>query len=123
MATVEKHRNRPAWHRWYGLAIWQKRRASQLKKQPLCEMCKESGIVTIATVANHVTPHKGNERLFFEGELNSLCENHHNSSVAQIERHGFIREIGIDGWPVDIANHPVYVAERKHLRRKGTNRR
>lgn len=57
--------------------------------------------------------HRGNERLFFEGDLQSLCADHHNSHTQQVERNGFIREIGIDGWPVDVANHPVYVAERK----------
>jgi hypothetical protein len=76
-------------------------------------MCLASGLVIPATVANHKIPHRGNEKFFFEGELNSLCETHHNSSVAQTERHGFTREIGLDGYPVDVF-HPFNQLELKN---------
>ena len=39
---------------------WRKRRAAQLAEHPLCRLCREiRGEVRAATVADHVTPHRG----------------------------------------------------------------
>jgi 5-methylcytosine-specific restriction enzyme A len=113
MATPEQHRNRPPWHKWYGTARWQRKRALQLKQFPLCKMCFESGIVMAANVADHVSPHHGDEQAFWNSPLQSLCKNHHESSKQQIEKKGFIKDIGTDGFPIDTANHPFWVASRK----------
>ena len=68
--------------RGYGYR-WQKRREQQLRKEPLCRMCEAQGRVTAATVADHVTPHRGDPALF-DGSLQSLCATCH-SSVKQRE--------------------------------------
>lgn len=69
-------------------------------------MCAAEGVVTVATVADHVLPHKGDMHLFFYGKLQSLCAAHHNSTKKQIEQHGSHTTIGLDGYPTD-PNHPV----------------
>lgn len=104
---------RPEWHKWYKTKRWLNRRALQLQKQPLCEICLASGFVIPATVVHHKIPPRGDEQAFFFGELQSLCAPHHDSSAQQLENRGYIRDIGVDGYPVDTANHPFYAADRK----------
>lgn len=69
-------------------------------------MCKERGIITPATVADHIEPHRGDPDLFWNGELQSLCAPDHNKIKQIIETHGYSPEIGLDGWPTD-ERHPV----------------
>ncbi|MDJ0922107.1 MAG: hypothetical protein QNI84_13350 [Henriciella sp.] len=89
----------------YKTSRWKQRRKRQLAAQPLCEMCLARGITTLATIADHVEPHRGDPIKFFEGELQSLCKSDHDSLKQQQEKSGFHRAIGVDGLPVD-ANHP-----------------
>ena|SRR6266850_7183578 len=93
------------WARWYGLKRWRDRARRQLQAHPLCAMCLEHGVVIPAQVADHVVPHHGDPQLFWFGELQSVCKDHHDSTKQQIERSGFERTIGVDGWAVD-PNHP-----------------
>lgn len=72
----------------------------QLAAEPLCRMCTDEGKTTSATIADHVTPHKGDERLFWDGELQSLCKRHHDSDKARIEAGRAPITYGEDGWPV-----------------------
>jgi 5-methylcytosine-specific restriction endonuclease McrA len=55
----------------------------------------------LATVADHVIPHKGDESLFWDaGNLQGLCKRCHDSDKARIEAGGEARQqIGADGWP------------------------
>lgn len=59
-----------------------------------------SGIVTIATVVHHKTPHRGDPILFWGGPFESLCKPHHDSH-GQLEDHGK-KTILFDekGWPI-----------------------
>src|SRR5262245_337072 len=90
----------------YNNTRWRNRRLAQLRAQPLCSLCLAKGIVMAASVADHVEPHRGDPYLFWNGKLQSLCSDCHNSTKQQIEARGYSREIGIDGWPVD-PNHPA----------------
>jgi hypothetical protein len=69
-------------------------------------MCADHGIHMPAQVVDHIIPHKGDYRLFWFGGLQSLCAHHHNVDKKQIETHGYIKEIGSDGYPVDL-KHPI----------------
>ena len=99
-----------AYRRLYKSARWcgqHGRRAQQLNAHPLCERCLAKGIVNDGSfridgtaepnprrrylVANHKVPHRGDERLFFEGDLETLCPDHHDI-VAQAEEHGRVVE-------------------------------
>jgi len=53
-------------HKWYCSARWNKMRRAQLQKQHMCECphCKGKGL--IANVVDHVIPHRGNSRLFWD---------------------------------------------------------
>lgn len=91
----------------YNSSRWAKRREDQLTKEPFCFMCEEEGKIVIASIADHKEPHRGLERSFFEGELQSLCEAHHNSVKQSQERSeaGIRRGFNDLGEPLD-ANHP-----------------
>ena len=78
----------------------------QLTEFPLCAMCLARKVITPATVADHITPHKGDHQSFYWGELQSLCQHCHSSRKKQQETHGYQRDIGADGWPTD-PNHPA----------------
>lgn len=90
---------------WYGTKRWQTRRKQQLQQQPLCELCLKEHRVTAATVADHITPHRGDANLFWHGPLQSLCAPHHNSSKKHIEARGYSNAVDVNGWPID-PNHP-----------------
>lgn len=72
---------------WYQTAAWKKRRARQLAMEPVCRYCRRQGIVTRASVADHVEPHREDPEMFWHGELQSLCASCH-SEVKQREEQG-----------------------------------
>jgi 5-methylcytosine-specific restriction protein A len=86
---------------------WQKARAGFLAAHPLCRMCSEAGVIKPANVVDHIIPHRGDERLFWDrSNWQPLCAWHHNSEKAKIEIRGYSRRIGEDGWPLD-PHHPT----------------
>lgn len=95
-----------AWRRWYWTARWRRIARHQKRTEPLCRMCKAKGIITIATEADHVVPHKGDPQLFWNGALQSLCHLCHARDKQRIEARGYSDAIGIDGWPTCEA-HPA----------------
>lgn len=77
--------------RLYGTQQWRRRSQAQLRREPLCRFCLTyEGRYVQATVADHIVPHKGDARLFWKGELQSLCKPCHDSLKAQQERGGRI---------------------------------
>jgi 5-methylcytosine-specific restriction protein A len=71
---AELDRQRPsAARRGYG-PRWRRARAAFLAQNPLCASCKADGRLVPATVVDHVVPHGGDERLFWdEGNWKGLC--------------------------------------------------
>ena len=66
---------------------WQKARADYLSRNPACVMCDAEGIITRANTVDHIVPHKGDERLFWdEGNWQALCASHHSSHKQKQER-------------------------------------
>lgn len=76
------------WRRWYWTARWRRLAASQLAADPICACCLREGRVTPATVAHHVTPHRGDPTLFWEGPIESVCQPCHDGPIAREERGG-----------------------------------
>jgi hypothetical protein len=68
-------------------------------------MCEEQGLLTAATVVDHIIPHKGNEELFFNGPFQSLCKLHHDSSKQTEENRGMQLGGNIHGEPIDSNHH------------------
>ncbi len=64
--------------RGYGYK-WQKAREAFLREHPLCVMCAAEGRVTVATVVDHIVPHRGDQSLFWRrSNWQSLCATHHS---------------------------------------------
>jgi 5-methylcytosine-specific restriction enzyme A len=96
-----------AYEHWYWKRRWRRRSAWQLREHPLCCRCLTLGKVVAAEVADHRIPHRGDEQVFWFGELQSLCVQCHNSAKQATEIRGFDNAIGIDGKPLD-PKHPWY---------------
>src|SRR5262245_8515506 len=88
------------WQRWYGTSRWKRKRLAQLRAHPFCIMCESEGVITLASVADHVIAHKGDEVLFWTGELQSLCKPHHDSDKRMQELGSVARGCDADGWPL-----------------------
>ena len=71
-------------HHRYDRRTWMRRAKLQLREYPLCAMCLERKVTTPATVADHITPHKGSQALFWDSEHNwqPLCTPCHNAKTA-----------------------------------------
>jgi hypothetical protein len=68
----------------------------QLLEHPLCKYCLGRGIVTPATICDHVEPHHGDVNKFWLGPFQSLCKECHDSTKRFVELHGFRPDIGLD---------------------------
>lgn len=95
---------KPPWNDLYSSRRWRALRHRHLDKDPLCCMCQAEGRTTIATICDHIEPHRGDMVKFWHGPFQSLCAPHH-SSVKQSQEKGGSKTtlrptIGLDGWPV-----------------------
>lgn len=65
---------------------WRKARATYLASNPLCVYCKREGIIRTANVVDHITPHKGDSKLFWDKDnWQSLCKRCHDSTKQREE--------------------------------------
>ena len=70
--------------RMYDTPRWRKLRDLVLLQEPLCRMCSAMGRVTMATVVDHITPHKGDMARFWDwNNLQSLCVACHSRKTAR----------------------------------------
>ncbi len=106
----QKRTREKLWRRLYSTVRWKRMRRNKLSKTPWCEPCQAQGMSRVATVVNHKEPHRGDLRLFFHGELESCCENCHNSAIQRAEKKGFRLDLDEEGWPIDPA-HPFQKQE------------
>lgn len=83
--AYDKRRDMQPWRAWYRTARWQQRREAQLQAEPLCRYCRRKGIITAATVADHVHRHRGQYEAFWCGPLQSLCASCHSSEKRREE--------------------------------------
>ena len=69
---------RPAARRGYS-SRWQKASKAYLRSHPLCVECMKLGRYTKATLVDHVVPHRGDQKLFWDqNNWQGLCARHHN---------------------------------------------
>lgn len=67
-------------------ARWQKLRNWYIQQNPLCVMCKRAGIITAASVVDHITPIRQAPELRLDASnLQSLCAKCHNSAKQRHE--------------------------------------
>ena len=63
---------------------WQKHRKQFLCRNPLCVRCQQQGFVVCAAVVDHIQPHKGDKRLFWDtSNHQALCTECHNKKTAK----------------------------------------
>lgn len=80
---------------------WQKVSKLFLDENPLCKFCSDMGIIRAAEVVDHITPHKGNQELFWNtSNWQGLCIPCHNITKQRIELLN-IKRVGEDGWPIE----------------------
>ena len=64
-------------------ARWRSARLSYLSRHPLCASCEKDGLIEPATVVDHVKPHKGDVRLFWDVDnWQPLCKRCHDRKTA-----------------------------------------
>lgn len=96
-------------------SAWDKARAGFLRLHPQCAECAKDGLIIRATVVDHITPHRGDQALFWNQQnWQSLCGNHHSSWKQQVEKRGYSNRIRADGLPSD-ASHPFYATQGDQL--------
>lgn len=63
---------------------WQKLRNRYIAQHPVCEKCRENGVIRMATDVDHIIPHRGAPALLYdEGNLQSLCKSCHSEKTAR----------------------------------------
>jgi 5-methylcytosine-specific restriction enzyme A len=82
-------RQRPsAARRGYG-PHWRRARAAFLAQHPLCAACRALGRVVPAMVVDHVVPHRGDQKLFWdESNWAPACKPCHDAKTAREGRWG-----------------------------------
>ena len=78
---------RSAAGRGYG-AAWRKARKTFLQVHPLCEECRMQGKYVKATVVDHIVPHRGDQKLFWDREnWQALCKRCHDRKTMTEDRY------------------------------------
>ena len=76
-------------------SVWRSFRNRFLKEHPLCAYCLKQNVVTMATVVDHIIPHRGDADLFWrQGNHQSLCTTCH-SSIKQREENKQAKEANL----------------------------
>jgi 5-methylcytosine-specific restriction protein A len=71
------------WRKWYTHARWSRLRRGFLARNGLCVYCEREGRIKVATIVDHVIPHRGDRALFWdESNWQPLCKRHHDSTKA-----------------------------------------
>jgi len=74
--------------RGYGYK-WQRAREHHLRDNPLCAYCQRQGLVTAASVVDHIVAHRGDMTLFWDlSNWQGLCVSCHSSVKQAEERSG-----------------------------------
>lgn len=83
----------PPWKRWYKTARWQALRLKVFLRDVY--QCKRCGKVEATPICDHVRPHRGDERLFWdESNLQTLCKHCHDS-LKQAEEQATLHQRGV----------------------------
>lgn len=66
---------------------WTKLRTNYLRRNPLCVMCRMDGKTVMASVVDHIIPHKGDQALFYdENNWQPLCKPCHDKIKQRMEK-------------------------------------
>jgi 5-methylcytosine-specific restriction protein A len=77
---------KPSWYNWYNTARWQMLRERVMFAFPICQECIKNERYTPSMVVDHVTPHFGNPKLFWDSDnLQALCKRHHDIKTTTVD--------------------------------------
>jgi 5-methylcytosine-specific restriction protein A len=83
--AASRRRDEPG-RKWYATARWAALRKRVLDEDPLCAWCQAKGYVRGATDVDHVVPHRGDPRLFWDrSNLQGLCAECHGEKTRRGE--------------------------------------
>jgi 5-methylcytosine-specific restriction protein A len=72
-------------HRGYD-ARWRASRRGFLSTHPLCMECQRMGVITTATVVDHIIPHRGDPSLFWDqSNWQAMCKQCHDRKTAKAD--------------------------------------
>jgi 5-methylcytosine-specific restriction protein A len=67
------------WHYLYNNQRWRKYSKGYLNKHPLCHQCKQENQIAPSDVVDHIVPHRGDRKLFWDSENHqALCNTCHH---------------------------------------------
>lgn len=103
---MSKYDNRrTAAQRGYGYR-WQKARKQFLQLNPFCADHQARGHDVVATVVDHIKPHKDDQALFWdETNWQALCKQCHDSHKQRLEKSGTVVGCSLEGLPLDRSHH------------------
>ncbi len=82
-ATAQLTEHAASWRVLYQSRDWRKAARRFLSRNPLCSDCAELGAVVAATQVDHITPHKGDLKLFWHRKnWQPLCQTCHSRKTA-----------------------------------------
>lgn len=85
---------------------WDRARREHLRREPYCRFCLRRRRKVTATHVDHVVPHRGDKKLFWDrNNWQSLCTTCHNSAKQSEETTGVQRGCDEDGVPLDPGHH------------------
>jgi 5-methylcytosine-specific restriction protein A len=87
---------------------WAKVSKGHLAHEPFCRACKKAGRTVKAVLVDHIVPHRGDMKLFWDpNNRQSLCSTCGNGDKQRLERTGRAQYRGCseDGTPLD-PDHP-----------------
>lgn len=67
-------------------ADWRRESKAFLAEHPWCAECLKHDVYTPATVVDHIKPHRGDKKLFWDrNNWQSMCKHHHDQKTARGE--------------------------------------
>lgn len=73
----------------YQSSDWKRTSIRFLAEHPLCVLCLEKQVLTPSTVTDHIKPHRGDERLFWdESNYQAVCKRCHDRKTATADGGG-----------------------------------
>lgn len=68
---------------------WRKYRDAFLSRHPFCKECEMEGRHTVATDVDHIVPHRGDRKKFWDSQNHqSLCHSHHSRKTQRENQEG-----------------------------------
>ncbi len=67
---------------------WERARKTYLKMHPLCVQCEKEGKYVMATDVDHIIPHRGDQKLFWDTDnWQALCHSCHSKKTGREDRY------------------------------------